>query len=364
MMNLLILLIVYVPIIIITAITPYITRKTESFGVTIPSDMYNDERFRKFRSSYAKGSSLLGIALLIMLAVLNQFLDEQTWSISLMIATFAYIILTFFIYFHFHKKMKALKETEKWFEKRKQAVTIDVKFYQRKTTYSHAWFFIPFMIAALTLIFTLAFQDKFPDRMPMHYNFSGEVTDWADKSLGVLLMFPLMQFFLAGLFLFINYMISRSKQLIDPANPDESVIQNIIFRRRWSLFNIISGTILVILFALTQLSFVYAIDPQVLFLLTMLFTGIILIGSILLTIMTGQGGSRVRLGQTKSGEVIHRDEDRYWKLGIFYFNPDDPALWVEKRFGSGWTVNLARPLGWIIILGIIAIPLLIALLSQ
>ncbi len=129
-------------------------------------------------------------------------------------------------------------------------------------------------------------------------------------------------------------------------------------------FNIISGTILVILFALTQLSFVYAIDPQVLFLLTMLFTGIILIGSILLTIMTGQGGSRVRLGQTKSGEVIHRDEDRYWKLGIFYFNPEDPALWVEKRFGSGWTVNLARPLGWIIILGIIAIPLLIALLSQ
>ena len=43
-----------------------------------------------------------------------------------------------------------------------------------------------------------------------------------------------------------------------------------------------------------------------------------------------------------SAPVGDRTPDVCWKLGIFYFNPDDPALFVEKRFGIGWTVNFAN----------------------
>lgn len=37
-----------------------------------------------------------------------------------------------------------------------------------------------------------------------------------------------------------------------------------------------------------------------------------------------------------------------WKLGILYFNPQDPSLFLPQRFGVGWTVNLGRPLVWVI----------------
>jgi hypothetical protein len=34
-----------------------------------------------------------------------------------------------------------------------------------------------------------------------------------------------------------------------------------------------------------------------------------------------------------------------WKLGIFYFCPSDPRIFVPKRMqGFGWTLNLARPM--------------------
>ena len=40
---------------------------------------------------------------------------------------------------------------------------------------------------------------------------------------------------------------------------------------------------------------------------------------------------------------IFRDDDRYWYSGFFYNNPDDPALFVEKRYGLGWTLNFGHP---------------------
>lgn len=43
-----------------------------------------------------------------------------------------------------------------------------------------------------------------------------------------------------------------------------------------------------------------------------------------------------------------RAPDTCWKYGLFYFNPDDPALFVEKRVGIGYTVNFARASAWII----------------
>jgi uncharacterized membrane protein len=39
--------------------------------------------------------------------------------------------------------------------------------------------------------------------------------------------------------------------------------------------------------------------------------------------------------------------DRCWH-GSFYYNPDDPALFVEARTGFGYAGNSARPLSWLL----------------
>jgi uncharacterized membrane protein len=48
------------------------------------------------------------------------------------------------------------------------------------------------------------------------------------------------------------------------------------------------------------------------------------------------------------------DRDRFWKAGLIYLNRDDPAILVGARFGVGWTFNLASPVAWLIITGILA----------
>ncbi|MEL4028319.1 DUF5808 domain-containing protein [Caldifermentibacillus hisashii] len=219
-------------------------------------------------------------------------------------------------------------------------------------------------MTVFSLLWTFWNYDRMPEKLPMHYTWDGVVTDWADKSYRTVLLFPFIQLFMLGLFVFINIIIARSKQQMDPANPEESIKQNIIFRRRWSLFIIISGTMMVLLFTLPQVSFVYPIDPFISFIITMVVVGVIVIGAGVLSIVTGQGGSRVNVTNRKTGEIMNRDDDRYWKLGVFYFNPDDPAVWVEKRFGSGWTNNFARPTSWIFLILILLIPILIAVFAS
>lgn len=60
------------------------------------------------------------------------------------------------------------------------------------------------------------------------------------------------------------------------------------------------------------------------------------------------------------------DNDRFYKWGMFYYNPDDPAVLVEKRFGVGMDFNYAS---WqakaflaamvLIVLGSIFVPMIL-----
>ena len=54
-----------------------------------------------------------------------------------------------------------------------------------------------------------------------------------------------------------------------------------------------------------------------------------------------------------------------WKAGIFYSNRDDPALFVPKRFGMGYTLNFGNSRSWAVLAVItllLAAPLLLAVL--
>jgi uncharacterized membrane protein len=49
----------------------------------------------------------------------------------------------------------------------------------------------------------------------------------------------------------------------------------------------------------------------------------------------------------RSGAPVgDRTPDSCWKLGIFYINPNDPSLWVTKRFGIGYTINFGNRWSW------------------
>jgi uncharacterized membrane protein len=64
----------------------------------------------------------------------------------------------------------------------------------------------------------------------------------------------------------------------------------------------------------------------------------------------GQGGQKAVSPAAR--QEVHGDAtpDRAWKAGgLVYFNPRDPAMWVEKRIGFGYTLNMGNSRAWLLI---------------
>jgi len=61
----------------------------------------------------------------------------------------------------------------------------------------------------------------------------------------------------------------------------------------------------------------------------------------------------------KRGRTMIETEPNDWKWGVFYFNPNDPRIFVPKRIKLlGWTLNFAQPVSIIITGGVFVLIIL------
>jgi len=182
---------------------------------------------------------------------------------------------------------------------------------------------------------------EIPNRYPTHWNLQGVVDGWGAKSLmdvygptaigaGLVLM-------IAGLTLLVRLGGRRSAWI--PA------VVAIMAVAAW----MVGGT-----FTMVGLLPLHHFSPSQLF----GFEGAMLA---MVAVVIVVAVRRLRQPGTPSGGAT---PDACWHGGIFYYNPNDPALLVEKRIGVGWTFNFARPLAWMIVVLILLIPAGVAVLSM
>ncbi|MBN2410540.1 hypothetical protein JXQ31_02535 [candidate division KSB1 bacterium] len=57
-----------------------------------------------------------------------------------------------------------------------------------------------------------------------------------------------------------------------------------------------------------------------------------------------------------------KKQNSCWKWGFVYFNPDNPAVFVENKSGDGYTFNMGQWLSYVI-LAIIIIPVIFILVN-
>lgn len=359
---LIVFLICYIPLVVVFAITPYVTRKTESFGVTIPEEEHTNPHVKAIRDNYRMSVLAFGIVFGLFVIVVTLLMPIKISQIFFTAGMFLQIIIMFLFYLSGHKKMKVLKAENNWMVGKNQVVVVDTGFRNKRVMVSPLWFLLYVVLIAATVAFGLIMYDKMPDRIPMHFDINGVANKWAAKSYKVLLFAPVIQLLMTFLFVFVYWIIGKSKQQIDAANPEKSVEQGRRFRYSWSAFLMFTGLATVAIFGFMQIAMTGLVkNPVIITLIPIAISVGIVAAAIILSIKVGQGGSRITVGNigksaaTAMVGAANRDDDRFWKLGMFYYNPDDPALFVEKRFGIGWTCNFGRPASWIIMIGIIAL---------
>lgn len=355
----LILILMFAAVSAILIVMPFLTRKTISFGISVSEEMYYSKTVAGMRRTYAWVTGSIHLALTAAFAVAMFTSQEETIS-RVIIPVYAalMVISSVFTQILFYFRMKRYKASQPVLPKSQERLVLDTSFRQNKLVYSDKWFLLHLVIIAVNLIFALTNYDLAPKVIPMQYSWNGDVTRSVDKSFTSVLFPNIMQVFMLGLFFMINRIIYKSKQQLDPGKAPASVQQNVLFRRRWSLFNLASSFLLILLFSFMQLTMFHQINTSTQFTVALMVPVFIVISALLLSVQTGQGGSR--LGQAQAiSKTMPVNDDEYWKLGNVYYNPKDPSLFVEKRMGVGWTINMGRPLAWLIFLAPFVIIILV-----
>ncbi|MED4958993.1 DUF5808 domain-containing protein [Paenibacillus macerans] len=353
-MSALMLILMFVPLLASLAFMPYLTRETVSFGVSVSEEQYRSEPLRRMRKQYAVLSCAIYTALLLFCIAGMLSVEGNGQGGVFAIFVTVTIVVSILLNISFYFRMKKIRPTLPSVQAHKALLAVDTGFHRQKLTFSGRWFLIHVLIIAVSAAIMLMNYEAVPDPVAMKFDFAGNVVSSAAKSYRVVLFPSVMQAIMTLLFWFVNWSIQKSKQQIHAGNPEQSVRQNAAFRRRWSLFTILSSLALVFMFSFIQVNMIHPLDTNIVTLVSLIVPVFTVLFAMVLSFATGQGGSR--LGRSaEASAAAPLNDDRYWKLGAFYFNPQDPSVFVEKRSGIGWTLNFANPVGWFVLAGIAAV---------
>ena len=188
---------------------------------------------------------------------------------------------------------------------------------------------VPLLLLVAAGLYLNAHWDSIPARYPIHFDLNGNPNRWADRSVqgvyGALVFAAELAVYLFGLALAMWYGSRRSEPLRRPT-------AGFLVAVEWS-------------FALTMAG--VALGRVI-----HLPVGVVAVGG--LPILLGAGYLIKKSNEPRDPDPT---PDECWKGGMIYYNPNDAALFVARRYGVGLTSNMANPWSWVMLA---SIPVLIA----
>lgn len=325
------------------------------FGVRVPKEYEKDEDILKLEKEYKKNYLIFILPLILIINIIVIF----NWRISIFILlTFLLIIVCNIPVFVYWKRTMKLKEEKGWHKLGKNIVFVDTSIRKPKLREDNVViktkaFMILLIFPLITFIVTLIVYQNVPSPFPIHYNAEGIADNFiykeGFKGFFYLALFPVLT--QIGMIVFlslINKFAINGKVEINSGTLEEIKEQRKTFKRINSILLFILTIEISIMFTFIQFSTLFSWNVNF---INIIFLPIILLTTIIFSIISykiGQGGKNIKI--KKEDKEIYRDDDRNWLLGNFYYNKKDPSIFVEKRVGIGWDVNLGNPIGLIIMI--------------
>lgn len=220
----------------------------------------------------------------------------------------------------------------------------------------------PFLILAAGAVYLGLRWDDIPEKFPIHWGAHGAVNGWGPRTFfgvfGLLLLGTVVALGIVGGAALIRTVGRRSL----PAGWAE---QDARFRRMNEGCMLALGWLLaaIMTVAAAWLPFRESVAMPGGFVLAVVIGPLAIL---IIMIVSAVRTSRARSRFIAAGGVIDDGApDECWKAGVFYYNPNDTRLWVEKRSGMGWTLNMAHKAARWVLAGLVAfivVDILIALL--
>jgi hypothetical protein len=199
----------------------------------------------------------------------------------------------------------------------------------------------PFAMLLASAIALWLLGDRLPAEIPVHWNLRGEPDRFAAPTSLALFAPHLVGAVVCGFMALIAYGIEHHSAARDA-------------RIRRANLQLLLGAELLVALTIATIAFLPFLPAPQAAVALLLAIGPGFMAVVLIVVL--------RLGLNRSAPVGDdgrpvgdRTPDAAWRGGIFYVNRADPALFVEKRFGFGYTVNFGHPLAWVVVAAIVAV---------
>ena len=360
-MNSTLALIINIPTLFLLYILTYFTQalsgKRQFYGISLNSDYFNKDEFKNLDKKY-KLFTTIGfiISLILELASIYIFKAYVTSSILPMLA---FCLYNFFVYINIHNKVKSLKSELSLnisdLDLEKTKVILDTEFIQEKNKIVKRYsllHLIPLIVITIVGVYALANYNSILDVIPTHWGASGNADAFADKSFIKILAIVGMMIGL-GVVIYISSISSlktRAKLSINSIDNSKKAHLHYLnmFGFTFLILNIGCEVLFIdILIATINTS---SVNPLILWPTTII---------IILTAIYQMYLYYKSPNKSENAVYSIDDDDSLWIFGCIYNNPDDPSLFVNKRFGAGWTVNIGTIKGKIFFI----LPFIIVLFS-
>ena len=354
-MELTIFLIIIAFFVIIQAATPFLLRRTIAFGVTIPEGHTDDIVVASYKKIYSTSVLIAGLLSIIgytFWATSSTLAEEQIVLAGLAIP-FGLLFLSMVLYLYFHIKTTRLKQSNQWGAELKQIHIADLAMRSKDEMLPSFLYVLPMLITAGLIAYTATKYSQMPDMIPTHWGPSGQPDAFSPKTPFSVIALPLMFLIMQAMMLGINVFTKRSGIKLNPAKGRTSQVQQLSFRKYTSWFLFMTSVLITIFLGYLHLTIIHEGlgNAAILFALPLGFLLIILLTTGVYAFKVGQSGSRIDVSFEDEAVpgVTAVDDDQYWKFGVFYVNKNDPSIFVEKRFGVGWTANFGHPMSYVIL---------------
>lgn len=337
---------------IMVAITPYFQPKGEVFSVSVPTSVENDPAVRRLKRRFSV-VVLAAAAMFTVAAVACGFAGSESKAMVFIISG-SFVVPVFVgggMIIASRSRMMKMKQERGWTAESRQSVAAigeDSTLAPKGISLKWNWAYVPIMV--ITVIIAVVGYDAMPDMIPMHIDFAGNVTDVAQKTPMVVAFPVLFEVFMAVCFVFSHWSALRSKPGITPEHPASSSWAYGLFLRAQTVTLLACGLLLTaVIGILMELSFIGMASLQIVLIAVLALTVLVLVATVGVNLAFGQSGSKVF--RMEESDNLLRNDDVCWKLGMIYVNGNDASIFVPKRSGFGWTVNLGRPSAWALMAG-------------
>jgi uncharacterized membrane protein len=311
--------------------TPLLTRRGIFFSATVDPAFPQSSDGRRLLGAYRLQAALWTIAAVGFALLLSSVNLAVMLLLSLLLlimgSTFSYWLKFREVHEHFGKSARDVRYAELTPPPQQQ-------------TFSLSLCAPPFVWLAGVAFYLQSHWYQLPERFPVHWGVDGQPNGWATRSFqgvyGPLLLAAFMDVFFLGL-----------------------ALAMLRLSRNTAMRHVTVTMTLLIMYPVSFAFGMVGLLPLTTF--PMWLIPAVVLGFVAVLIIW----AAVKVRSPAAPDVIPEPQsDSYWKAGMFYYNPDDPAIFVSKRVGIGYTMNFANRMSWFVLAGILLIALLPALLLK